>query len=46
LCALKGDTLYACDVTQKKTSVTVTVNGKPHHFDLKDAWGKTMQSAL
>jgi hypothetical protein len=46
LCALKGDTLYACDVTQKQTSVTVTVNGKPHHFDFKDAWGKTMQSAL
>jgi hypothetical protein len=46
LCALKGDTLYACDVTQMQTSVTVTVNGKPHHFDFKDAWGKTMQSAL
>lgn len=46
LCALKRGTLYTCDVTQKQTSVTVTVNGKPHHFDFKDAWGKTMQSAL
>ena len=46
LCALKGDTLYACDVTQKQTSVTVTVNGKPKVFNFKDTWGKTKQSSL
>ena len=39
LCAVKGDALYACDVTQKLTSVTVTVNGKQYAFDFENALG-------
>lgn len=46
LCAIKGDTLYACDVTQKLTAATVTVNGKAYTFDFEKAYGAARTAAL
>ncbi len=39
LCIVKGNTVHACDVTQKLTEATVTVNGKAYTFDFSDTFG-------
>ena len=46
LCAVKGDTLYACDVTQKLGSVTLKVNGKEYGFDFTKTYGKAQSVKL
>ena len=46
LCAIKGDTLYACDVTQKLESVTLKVNGKEYGFDFTKTYGKAQSVKL
>ena len=39
LCIVKGDAVHACDVTQKLTEATVTVNGKAYAFDFSGTYG-------
>lgn len=39
LCAIKDNTVHACDVTQKLAKATVTVNGKEYSFDFGDTLG-------
>jgi len=46
LCAIKNRTLYACDVTQKLTSATITVNANPYTFDFAGSLGETKTVTL
>ena len=46
LCSVKGGVLYACDVTQKLTNVTIKVNGKEYTFNFTDTYGKAQSVKL
>ena len=46
LCSIKGSKLYACDVTQKLTNVTLKVSGKEYTFDFTKTYGKAQSIDL